>query len=185
MTLEGWIFLVVLAAVVWFAITLYNRLVGLRNRADSSWSDVDVHLKRRTDLVPNLVETVRGYATHERGTLESVIQARGAIASVRTPEARAEAESALTGALRQLFALAEAYPELKANESFQSLQLSLGEIEDSIQNARRYYNAVVRDLNTAIESFPSNLMASMARCSRRRYFELEQPGDRQVPRVSF
>jgi LemA protein len=185
MTLEGWIFVAVLVVLVWFAITIYNRLVGLRNRADASWSDVDVQLKRRTDLIPNLVETVKGYAAHERGTLEQVIQARGATTSARTPEARAQAENALTGALRQLFALAESYPELKANESFQSLQVSLGEVEDSIQSARRYYNAVVRDLNTAIESFPSNLLASTAGCSRRGYFELERPEDRQVPRVAF
>jgi LemA protein len=120
MTLEGWIFVAVLVALVWYGITIYNRLVGLRNRADASWSDVDVQLKRRTDLIPNLVEAVKGYAAHERGTLEEVIQARGATASARTPEARAQAENALTGALRQLFALAESYPELKTNESFQS-----------------------------------------------------------------
>lgn len=185
MTPGGWIFLAALAALVVFAISLYNRLVGLRNRADASWSDVDVQLKRRTDLIPNLVESVKGYAAHERGTLERVIQARSATATASTPEARAQAENALTGALRQLFAVAEAYPELKANESFQSLQLSLGEVEDSIQSARRYYNAVVRDLNTAIESFPSNLMASMASCRRRGYFELDRPEDRQVPKVSF
>jgi LemA protein len=185
MTIEGWIFVGVLVALLWFVIAIYNRLVGLRNRAAASWSDVDVQLKRRTDLVPNLVETVKGYAAHERSTLEQVIQARGATASARTPEARARAEDALTGALRQLFALAESYPELKANEGFQSLQLSLGEVEDSIQNARRYYNAVVRDLNTAIESFPSNLVASSAGFAMRGYFELEQPEDRQAPRVAF
>jgi LemA protein len=181
----GWITLAVVVVVVWFAVTTYNRLVGLRQRSESSWSDIDVQLKRRTDLVPNLVETVKGYATHERQTLDQVMRARGAAVSAVTPEARAQAENQLTGALRQLFALAEAYPDLKANRNFQALQHSLAEIEGAVQDARRYYNAVVRDLNTVIESFPSNVIASFFRFARRAYFELERPEDRQVPRVSF
>jgi len=185
MTLGGVVFFAVLAVVVAFAVVTYNRLVGLRQRSQEAWSDIDVQLKRRTDLVPNLVETVKGYAAHERGTLDEVVRARGAAVAARTQETRAEAENQLTGALRQLFALAEAYPDLKANQNFQSLQTSLGEIEDAVQNARRYYNAVVRDLNTTVESFPSNVVASFGHFVRRQYFELDRPEERQVPRVSF
>jgi LemA protein len=185
MTVSGWVVLAAVALAVWFAVATYNRLIGLRQRSEASWSDIDVQLKRRTDLVPNLVETVKGYAVHERQTLEQVVRARGAAVTATTPEARARAENQLTGALRQLFALAEAYPELKANQNFQALQHSLGEIEEAVQDARRYYNAVVRDLNTAIERFPSNLIASSFRFARRAYFELDRPEDRQVPRVGF
>jgi len=185
MTLGGWILLGIVVVVVWLAVTMYNRLVGLRQRSEGAWSDIDVQLKRRTDLVPNLVETVKGYAAHERTTLEQVVRARGAAVAASTPEARAQAEGQLSTALRQLFALAEAYPELKANSNFQSLQHSLAEIEGAVQDSRRYYNAVARDLNTAIESFPSNFVATFFRFARRAYFELERPEDRQVPRVSF
>jgi LemA protein len=174
-----------IAALVTFIIVAYNRLVELSQRGREAWSDVDVQLKRRTDLVPNLVETVKGYAAHERGTLDQVVHARSAAVTAPTIETRAKAEGELTQALRQLFALAEAYPDLKASQNFQALQGSLAEIEDALQNARRYYNAVVRDLNTAIERFPSNLVASAFRFVPRSYFELERPEDRQVPRVSF
>lgn len=179
------IFLVALGLLVALAVMAYNRLVSLSQRSDAAWSDVDVQLKRRTDLVPNLVESVKGYAAHERGTFEDVVRARGAAVSAETPEARARAEGELTVALRHLFAVAEAYPELKASDNFQSLQQSLGQIEDDIQGARRYFNAVVRDLNTAVDSFPSNQIALFFRFSKRGYFELERPEDRQVPRVSF
>jgi LemA protein len=184
MTLGGWIFLAVMVAVILFAVVTYNRLVGLRQRSQAAWSDIDVQLKRRTDLVPNLVETVKGYAAHERTTLDQVVRARGA-AVAATPEGRAQAENQLSAALRQLFALAEAYPELKANTNFQALQQSLNGIEEAVQDSRRYYNAVVRDLNTTIASFPSNLIASFFRFAFRPYFELDRPEDRQVPRVSF
>ena len=184
MTLGAWIFLAVVVAVIAFVVTTYNRLVGLRQRSNAAWSDIDVQLKRRTDLVPNLVETVKGYAAHERTTLDQVVRARGA-AVAATPEARAQAENQLTGALRQLFALAEAYPELKANTNFQALQQSLSGIEEAVQDSRRYFNAVVRDLNTLIASFPSNVIASFFRFVPRDYFELDRPEDRQVPRVSF
>src|SRR5437879_7930470 len=127
---------------------LYNSLVRLKVQCDNAWADIDVQLKRRYDLVPNLVETVKGYAGHERGTLEAVVAARNTAMTAQGPAAKGEAEGMLTGALRQLFALAEAYPQLRAVESFTSLQGSLNEIEDHVQNARRYYNAVVRDLNT-------------------------------------
>src|SRR5213592_2500863 len=152
MTAGGVVFLLVVAGLVALIIAGYNRLVGLRVRSDEAWSDIDVQLKRRTDLVPNLVETVKGYAAHERATLETVTRARGAAVAAQTPETRAQAENALTGALRQLFALAEAYPDLKANANFVQLQGSLSEIEDAIQSARRYYNAVVRDLNTSVQT---------------------------------
>jgi len=185
MTVGGYVFLLVVAVLVVAVIAGYNRLVGLRQRSEAAWSDIDVQLKRRTDLVPNLVETVRGYAAHERGTLEQVIRARGAAVAARTPETRAQAENALTDALRQLFALVEAYPELRANEQFVALQGSLGEIEETIQSSRRYYNAVVRDFNTAIETFPSNVLAAFFRFIKRAYFEVDRPEDRSAPRVSF
>jgi LemA protein len=185
MTFGGVVFLLVFAGLVVAIIVTYNKLVGLRQRSEEAWSDIDVQLKRRTDLVPNLIETVRGYAAHERGTLDQVVRARGAAVMAQTPEARAQAENQLTGALRQLFALAESYPDLKANESFRDLQGSLGEIEETIQSSRRYYNAVVRDFNTTIDSFPSNQIALFFRFVKRQYFELDRPEERQVPRVSF
>jgi len=185
MGLGGIIFLLVFAGLVVAIIAGYNKLVGLRQRSEEAWSDIDVQLKRRTDLVPNVVETVKGYAAHERGTLDQVVRARSAAVSAQTPEARAQAENQLTGALRQLFALAESYPDLKANQNFRDLQASLTEIEETIQNSRRYYNAVVRDFNTTIDSFPSNQIALFFRFAKRGYFELDRPEDRQVPRVSF
>jgi LemA protein len=185
MTIGFWIFLGVVGVLAALVIAAYNKLVGLGQRSEEAWSDVDVQLKRRSDLVPNLVETVKGYASHERGALEAVIRARGAAQAAGSADARARAESQLGDALRQLFALAESYPDLKASASFQSLHEALGEIEDAIQSARRYYNAVVRDLNTTVDSFPTNVVAGFFRFARRAYFELERPEDRQVPRVSF
>jgi LemA protein len=185
MTLPGLVVLAVLALLVIVTIVAYNRLVALRQRSESAWSDIDVQLERRTDLVPNLVEVVKGYAAHERATLDQVVRARSAAVSATSAETRTQAENQLTAALRQLFAVAEAYPDLKANTNFQALQGTLAEIEDALQNARRYYNAVVRDLNTAIETFPSNVLAGFFRFGRRGYFELDRPEDRQAPRVSF
>ena len=185
MSFGGVVFLLLLVALVIAIVVTYNKLVGLRQRSEEAWSDIDVQLKRRTDLVPNLVETVKGYAAHERGTLDQVIHARGAAVSAQTPEARAQAENQLTGALRQLFALAESYPDLKANQGFRDLQASLTTIEETVQSSRRYYNAVVRDLNTTIDSFPSNQIALFFRFPKRTYFELDRPEDRQVPRVAF
>jgi LemA protein len=153
-------------------------------RAESAWSDIVVQLKRRHDLVPNLVETVKGYASHERGTLEAVVDARSRAMSAQGPASRAEAENMLTGALKSLFALAEAYPQLRAAENFGQLQQQLAGIEDAIQNARRYYNAVVRDLNTKILQFPSNLIARMFGFREREFFEIGE-GESVVPRVSF
>jgi LemA protein len=160
-------------------------LVRLKIQCDNAWADIDVQLKRRYDLVPNLVETVKGYAGHERGTLEAVVAARNQAMTAQGPAAKGEAEGMLTGALRQLFALAEAYPQLRAVESFTQLQNTLNEIEDTLQNARRYYNAVVRDYNTKIEQFPSNLVAGMGNFKEREFFQVSAPAEREVPKVSF
>jgi LemA protein len=176
--------LLVLIALAVVTLVIYNGLVQLKVRAESAWSDIDVQLKRRHDLVPNLVETVKGYAAHERGTLESVVDARSRAMSAQGPASRAEAENMLTGALKSLFALAEAYPQLRAAENFGQLQQQLAGIEDAIQNARRYYNAVVRDLNTKIQQFPSNLIARTFGFREREFFEIDD-GERAVPRVSF
>jgi LemA protein len=164
---------------------MYNSLVGLRVRADSSWSDIDVQLKRRHDLIPNLVETVKGYAGHEKSTFENVTKFRSMAMQATGPAERAEAEGQLTLALKSLFAVAENYPQLRASENFSSLQKSLAEIEDNLQNARRYYNAVVRDLNTAIQSFPSNLVAGMFGFQQKAFFELGSAAEREAPAVKF
>jgi LemA protein len=179
------IFLAAVGAIVVFIIVSYNRLVSLTQRSQSAWSDVDVQLKRRTDLVPNLVESVKSYAAHERDTLDAVVKARSAAVAAQTPDSRAQAEGQLSQALRGLFALAESYPDLKATANFQSLQASLGEIEEAVQNARRYFNAVIRDLNTAIQEFPSNMVAGFFQFKPHAYFELDRPDERQVPKVSF
>ncbi len=157
----------------------------LRVRADNSWSDIDVQLKRRHDLIPNLVETVKGYAAHEKGTFENVARSRSAAMSATSAADRAQAEGQLTQALRGLLAVAEAYPDLKANTQFQSLQQSLAELEEALQNSRRYYNAVVRDLNTRIQSVPSNLIAGMFHFQPRQFFEIADAGERAVPSVKF
>jgi LemA protein len=177
--------LAIVVLLVVFVIGMYNGLVRLKVQCDNAWSDIDVQLKRRYDLIPNLVETVKGYAAHEKGTLEAVVAARNQAMSTQGPAAKAEAEGALTTALRQVFALAEAYPQLKAVESFTQLQQSLSQIEDSVQNARRYYNAVVRDLNTKIVQFPSNIIAGMFNITPRQFFEISAPAERDVPKVSF
>jgi LemA protein len=177
--------LVIIGAVLLFIIAMYNGLVRLRVQCDNAWSDIDVQLKRRYDLIPNLVETVKGYAGHEKGTLEAVVQARNSAMSAQGPAAKADAENMLTGALRQVFALAEAYPQLRAVESFTQLQNTLTTLEDTIQNARRYYNAVVRDLNTKIQVFPSNIIAGMFNFKPREFFEVSAPAERDVPKVSF
>jgi len=180
-----WIILIVLAAVVVAVITIYNSLIRLRVQCDNAWADIDVQLKRRYDLIPNLIETVKGYASHERKTLEDLVNARNRAMSAQGPAAKGEAEGMLTQALKSLFALAEAYPQLRAVESFTQLQGSLNQIEDAVQNARRYYNAVVRDLNTRIAQFPSNLIADFFVFRPREFFELTAAAEREVPRVSF
>jgi LemA protein len=162
----------------------YNRLISLNKRAEGAWSDIDVQLKRRWDLIPSLVETVKGYARHESSTLENVVQARSQATAAGTLAQRGESERGLSTAVSHLFALAEAYPELKASQSFQELQKALIDIENNVQYARRYYNAVVRDLNTLVQSFPSNLVASAMGFGERSYFQLDE-GERAAPRVDF
>ena len=164
---------------------MYNSLVQLRVRADSAWSDIDVQLKRRHDLIPNLVETVKGYAAHEKGTFENIAKFRSQAMQATTPADRAQAEGQLSGALKSLFAVAENYPQLKASEQFTGLQSSLNGIEDNIQNARRYYNAVVRDFNTRVQSFPTNIIAGMFGFHIRQFFEMESPADRENVAVKF
>jgi LemA protein len=180
-----WILLVAVLVVIVVVVSMYNNLVRLKVQCDNAWSDIDVQLKRRYDLIPNLVETVKGYAAHEKGTLEGVVQARNSAMSAEGPAAKAQAEGMLTSALRQVFALAEAYPQLRAVESFNQLQQTLNQIEDSVQNARRYYNAVVRDFNTKIAVFPSNIIANVFNFKAREFFEISAPAEREVPKVSF
>src|SRR5713226_4652289 len=180
------LFLVLLiGAFVLFIIGIYNSLVRLKVQCDNAWADIDVQLKRRHDLIPNLVETVKGYAAHEKGTLDAVVSARNRAMTAEGPAAKGEAEGMLAGALKNLFALAEAYPQLRAVESFTQLQGTLSQIEDTLQNARRYYNAVVRDLNTKIAQFPSNVLAGMFNFKAREFFEVTAPAEREVPKVSF
>jgi len=179
------VFVAILVVIGLIVAGMYNGLVQLRVRADNSWSDIDIQLKRRHDLIPNLVETVKGYATHEKGTFEDVAKYRSAAMAATSAADRAQAEGQLTQALRGLLAVAEAYPELKANTQFQALQQSLSELEDALQNSRRYYNAVVRDLNTKIQSFPSNLIAGMFNFQQRPFFEIADPAERAVPSVKF
>jgi LemA protein len=181
----GIIILVVLVLLVLFGIGMYNSLVRLKVQCDNAWADIDVQLKRRYDLIPNLVETVKGYAGHEKGTLEAVINARNRAMSATGPADKAQAENMLSGALKSLFALSEDYPQLRAIESFTSLQNSLTQIEDTVQNARRYYNAVVRDLNTKILQFPTNIFAGMLGFKQREFFEVTSAAEREVPTVSF
>jgi LemA protein len=176
--------LAVVAVVVIVGIGMYNSLVRLRERADGAWADVDVQLKRRYDLIPNLVETVKGYASHEKDTLERVIQARSSAMTAQGPAAKGEAENVLTGALKSLFALSEAYPELQAAESFRDLQASLSQVEHQVAEARRYYNAVVRDFNTKTQTFPSLIVARAFGFSEREFFEVAEE-ERAAPEVSF
>jgi len=180
----GIVLLILIVLAVIFVIGMYNSLVQLRVRADSSWSDIDVQLKRRHDLIPNLVETVKGYATHEKGTFENIAKFRSQAMQATSPADKAVAENQLTGALKSLFAVAENYPELKASEQFTQLQGALSQTEDSIQNSRRYYNAVVRDLNTKIQSFPTNFLAGVFGFQQKQFFETTE-ADREPVAVKF
>ena len=180
------IFGIILALVVVWLIAMYNRFVRLQVRSDEAWSDIDVQMKRRYDLIPNLIETVKGYATHEREAFENVTKARAAAMGAQSIEDHAKAENMLTGALKSLFAVAEAYPDLKANQNFLELQRELSDTENKIQAARRFYNGNVRDLNTAIKTFPSNLIAGMFGFKEREFFNLdENPEAREVVKVEF
>ncbi len=180
----GIIILVIVVVIAFVVIAMYNSLVQLKVRCDSAWADIDVQLKRRHDLIPNLVETVKGYAAHEKGTFENIAKFRSQAMQATTPADKAAAENQLTGALKSLFAVAENYPQLKASEEFTQLQGSLSQTEDAIQNSRRYYNAVVRDLNTKIQSFPTNILANMAGFQQRQFFEAEST-DREPVAVKF
>ena len=180
------VLLVILVVVVLGLVGIYNRLVGLRVRSENAWSDIDVQLKRRSDLIPNLVSTVKGYANHERETLEAVTNARtrAVAAQSGTPAQRAQAEGELTNALRGLTVAVEAYPQLQASANFRDLQQQLAIIEDAVQNARRYYNAVVRDFNTAISTVPSNFIAGPMNLKELEFFQAEA-ADRELPKVAF
>ena len=183
-----WIVFVLLAIIVligfWF-VGIFNRLVGLRNNVEASWKQVDVQLQKRYDLVPNLVETVKGYVAHEKETLEKVTQARNMAINATGVAQQAEAENMLTGALKSLFAVSEAYPDLKANQNFLMLQQELANIENKIAYSRQHYNDVVRGYNTLQQQFPANMVAGMASCNPSDYFEIEEPAAREAPKVSF
>lgn len=179
--------LIVIAAVILLLVVfigLYNSFMRIKNKVDEAFATMDAHLKKRWDLVPNLVETVKGYASHERETLEAVIQARNSAINAGSMEELKEGEQALTAGLKSLFALAENYPDLKANENFKELQKQLADIEDDILQSRKYYNAVVRDLNTKRELFPQSLIAGMIGIEKREYFEIDD-SERGSVRVQF
>ena len=167
-----YLFIIIGVAVLWI-VYMFNRFISLRNRAEEAWADIEVQLKRRYDLIPNLVNTVKGYATHESAAFENVTKARSAAMGATGPTAgHAQAENMLSGALKSLFAVAEAYPDLKANQNFLGLQNELSDTENKIQAARRFYNANVRDLNTGIQSFPGNVIAGAFRFSKKEFFDL-------------
>jgi len=182
---SSWIIVAVLAATALYVIFVFNRLVRLRNLAREGWSGIDVQLKRRSDLVPNLVETVKAYAAHERGVLEEVTARRQSSLAAGDVARRAAAEQALQGALGKLFAVAEAYPDLKADKNFLSLQQQLAEIEDQLQMARRYYNGTARNLNIGIQSFPDNLFAGLLGFREQPFFELQDRTEAAAPSVAF
>jgi len=175
---------VLLVAALW-GVGTYNGLVRGKNLVAEAWSGIDVQLKRRHDLIPNLVETVKGYASHEKQIFEDVAKFRNAAIGAGNPRDAAVAEMGLSGALKNLFAVAEAYPDLKANTNFLQLQQELGNTENEIQSARRYYNGAAREMNIRVESFPSNIVAGMCHFSKAEYFEMENPAERAVPEVKF
>lgn len=177
--------MIVVAVIALWLVAVYNGLVRTKNRVKESWSDIDVQLKRRYDLIPNLVESVKGYAAHESGTLDKVIQARAKAMSAQGPAAKAQAEGELSGTLKSLFALAEAYPQLRAVEAFTSLQAELSDTENKIQAARRFYNSNVVVLNTKIESFPTNMLAGPFGFRKAEFFELTESAQREPVKVQF
>jgi LemA protein len=179
------ILVVVIAAVALWFIAVYNGLIKLKVRTDEAWSDIDVQLKRRYDLIPNLINTVKGYATHERELFEKVTQARANAMNAQNPEKKAEAENMLSGALKSLFAVSENYPQLRANENFLELQRELSDTENKIQASRRFYNGNVRDLNTKILVFPDSIVAGMLNIQKREFFEIEEPKEKETPKVEF
>lgn len=176
---------VILAAVALWFVVIYNGLIKLKVRTDEAWSDIDVQLKRRYDLIPNLISTVKGYATHERELFEKVTQARANAMNAQSPEQKAGAENMLSGALKSLFAVSENYPQLKANENFLELQRELSDTENKIQSSRRFYNGNVRDLNTKIQIFPDSIVAGILNIQKREFFEIEEPKEKEAPKVQF
>ena len=176
----GYVLLGIVVAVGAWVVMMYNSFVKLVNRTKEAWADIDVQLKRRYDLIPNLVNTVKGYAKHEKETLTKVTEMRAAAINAQGPEAKAGAENMLSGALKSLFAVSENYPDLKANENFLELQRELSDTENKIQAARRFYNGNVRDLNIALESFPQNIIGNMFNFEKREFFELD--GDQEAAR---
>ena len=187
MSTTGWIVLGVIVVLVLWIIMIYNQLVAMRQRVGQAFADVDVQLKQRHDLIPNLVETVKGYAAHERGTLEEVVKARNAAMTAQGPAQQAAAENMLSGALRQLFALSEAYPDLKANQNFQQLQSELSDIESKLASARRFFNNAVQEYNTGIQQFPAALFAASLGFSQRTFFDVgeERAVVEKAPQVKF
>ena len=187
MSTTSWVVLGVIAVIVVWAISIYNSLVAMRQRTNQAFADIDVQLKQRHDLVPNLVETVKGYATHERGTLEAVVQARNAAIAAPGVEQKVAAENVLTGALRQLFALSESYPDLKANAKFQQLQSDLSDIENKLAAAHRFFNNAVQEYNTGIQQFPASLFAGVFGFTQRTFFDLGETRAQldQAPSVKF
>lgn len=175
----------VIALLIGYVIFIYNKLVSQKNLVEEGWSGIDVQLKQRANLIPNLIETVKGYMAHEKGVLENVTRLRSECLKETDVKHRQENENMLTGALRQVFALAENYPDLKASNNFINLQESLTKIEDQIQLARRYYNGTVRDFNITIQSFPSNLIAKQFEFEKADFFEIEDPKEKEVPKVAF
>ncbi len=175
---------IVVLVIIW-AIATYNRLVSLKNRSAEGWSDIDVQLKRRYDLIPNLVETVKGYATHESKVFNDITEARTRAMGAQSMNDKAQAENMLSGALKSLFAVAEAYPDLKASANFGKLQDDLTDTENKIQAARRFYNGMVRDLNTALETFPSNIIGNSFGFQKREFFGVDSDAERQPVKVSF
>src|SRR6201747_1012201 len=182
-----WIIIGILVVLVLWIIMIYNGLVAMRQRVNQAFSDIDVQLKLRHDLIPNLVETVKGYAAHERGTLEAVVQARNTAVAAQGPAQQAAAENMLTGALRQMFALAEAYPDLKANQNFQQLQAELSDVENKIAAARRFFNNAAQEYNTGIQQFPAALFAASLGFSQRTFFDVgeERAVVEKAPQVKF
>lgn len=183
--MTGFIILAILVIVAVWAISIYNRLIKGKNLVDEGWSNIDVQLKQRVNLIPNLINTVKGYVTHEKDLLTQVTQLRNQSLNASTVAEQGQAENALTQTLGRLFAVAEAYPDLKANQQFLDVQQQLSQLEEKIQMARRYYNGTVRSLNTLIESFPSNIVAGRFNFTKRDFFELEDTNDRKVPKVEF
>lgn len=179
------IIIVLVILIVVYIIGIFNSLITLKNRSDEAWSDIDVQLKRRYSLIPNLIETVKGYAKHEKKVFTDVTEARASAISAKGVKGQQEAENMLTGALKSIFAVAESYPELKASENFGKLQDELSDTENKIEAARRFYNANVRDLNIKIEMFPSNIVANMFKIIKKELFEIEDVTQREIPEVNF